>query len=205
MIHVKKKAFSYACFKPYLNYLQLQVCKSLTKIPPGHFSNEQRVSSMPSPWMWNEHRGWVLEPTSFLLPSATRISAAAFQCPQGREGAVLHQQELHTGVSTPYGDLLRVAQRFRAAADTCVNVVAHSLVPCPLATSPWAVAGAGTFAGLLKQRALWTAQASRGQSCGQSAYSGIPPDTKSTAMTSNPFFHKKVGGGGKGSRVERKR
>lgn len=75
----RKKAFSYACFKPYLNYLQLQVCKSLTKLPPGHFSNEQTVSSTLSPWMWNEHRGWTLEPTSLLLPSTTLTSAAAFQ------------------------------------------------------------------------------------------------------------------------------
>lgn len=148
-IHVKK-AFPYACFKPYLKYLQLQAPKSLTKLPSGHFSNEQRVFSTLSPWMWNEHRGWMLEPTSFLLPSATLTSPTAFQSvSKGGKEAVLHKQELRTGVSISFGyrDFLRVVQRHHAAVNICINVVPHSPVPPLLTTTSWAAAGAGTLAG----------------------------------------------------------
>lgn len=37
----------FLCFKPYLSYSQLQVQKSFTKLPPGHFSNERRQICMP--------------------------------------------------------------------------------------------------------------------------------------------------------------
>lgn len=99
----------------------------------------------------------MLEPTSFLLLSATLTSATAFQSvPKGEKGAVLHKQELHTEVSTSFGyrDFLRVVQRFGAAVNVCVNVVPHSPVPCTLITRSWAAAGVGIFAGQLKERAL---------------------------------------------------
>jgi len=59
----------------------------------------------------------------------------------------------------------------------CDSGTSQPCAPRPLATSSWAAAGAGIFAGQLKERALWTAQARGGQSCEQSAYSRIPPGT----------------------------
>lgn len=89
---------------------------------------------MPSPWMWNEHSGWMLEPTSFLLPSATQPLHLRVSPRETEKGTVLRKQELHTGVSTSFGcrDFLRVVQRFHAAA--CVNI--DSSQPCPLPDEP---------------------------------------------------------------------
>lgn len=100
--------------------------------------------------MSNEHRGWMLEPTSFLLPSATLTSPTAFQnVSKGRKEAVLHKQELRMGVSTSFGyrDFLRVVQWHHAAVNICINVVPHSPVLPLLTTTSWAAAGAGTLAG----------------------------------------------------------
>lgn len=43
---VGKKSI-FLCFKPHLNYSQLQVQKSSTMLPPGYFSNRCRQTSMP--------------------------------------------------------------------------------------------------------------------------------------------------------------
>lgn len=107
-----------------------------------------------------EQAPW-LDAGAHQLPAAfchSDFSDCISECPlkRGEKGAVLHKQELHTGVSTSFGyrDFLRVIQWFGAAANICVNMVPYSPVPHALTTRSWAAAGVGIFAGQLKERAL---------------------------------------------------
>lgn len=105
--------------------------KCSTKLPPGHFSNEQRWSSAPRLWMQNKHHGWMLSPPASCC-SQPLTSAAAFQSvPNGENWAVLNRKELHPRASTSFGftDSLKVTQLFRAAAGVSVNLASHRPVP----------------------------------------------------------------------------
>lgn len=170
--------------------------KSSTKLPPGHFSNEQRWSSTPRLWMQNKHHGWTLSPLASCC-SQPLTSAAAFQSvPNGENWAALSGKELHPRASTSFGftDFLEVIQLFRAA-ELSVNPASHRPAPrhWPPGPGQQLVQG-GLFVGQLEEGALGAVQASRGQGCRQGHCRGVSLDTNPSTMTSNHFFHQRQGG-----------
>lgn len=84
---VGKKSI-FLCFKPYLNYSQLQVQKSSTKLPQGHFSNGHRQTNMPRLLVWKStmdgHRTHLAD-VCHIHPWCSDFSCCISEHPEGRK------------------------------------------------------------------------------------------------------------------------